>query len=193
MQFPTLLEGKRIRIYPLESEHAEPLFACGNDNEIWTYLPVKVESLSDMVQLVEKALQNKQQGLEYPLVVFDKELNRIVGSTRLLNINQPHRNLEIGWTWYSPEVWRSRVNTECKYLLFKYCFEELELIRVQLKADARNDRSNKAIKRIGAIQEGVMRQDRIMPDGFVRNANLYSIIDSEWPDVKQQLESYLND
>lgn len=192
MQFPTMLEGSRIRIYPLDISHAEQLFACGSRQEIWTYLAVKLETLPDMVQLIEKALQSKQLGLEYPFVVFDKELNRLVGSTRFLNINIPHRNLEIGWTWYSPEVWRTRVNTECKYELLKYGFEEMQLTRVQLKADSRNERSNRAIERIGAIKEGVLRQDRILPDGFKRNANLYSIIDTEWPDVKKKLESYLN-
>ncbi|WP_317890148.1 GNAT family N-acetyltransferase [Paenibacillus sabuli] len=96
----------------------------------------------------------------------------------------------MGWSWYTPEVWRSRVNTECKYELLKYCFEPFHALWVQFKADVRNDRSNHAIQRIGATHEGVLRQDRILQDGFIRNANLYSIIDSEWNEIKNRLEQY---
>lgn len=88
----------------------------------------------------------------------DLQSDEIVGSARFLNISLGHRNLEIGWTWYSPKVWRTHVNTECKYLLLTYCFEELQLVRMQLKADVRNERSNKAIVRIGATHEGVLRK-----------------------------------
>jgi RimJ/RimL family protein N-acetyltransferase len=193
MPFPTKLTGKRIQLHPLEMSHADGLYESANHQEIWTYLPNNVESLADMVQLIEGALSAKEAGLEYPFAVYDCELNRFVGSTRFLNISISNRNLEIGWTWYSPEVWRTRVNTECKYELLKYCFEEFKAVRVQLKADIRNERSNKAIARIGATKEGVLRQDRILYDGFIRNSNLYSIIDAEWPEVKNRLEQYLKD
>lgn len=191
MSFPSLIEGRRVQLYPLEMKHAPELFECAQDKRIWTYLPCIVQSIEDMQQLISEALTGKERGLEYPFVVWDKELRRLVGSTRFLNISLPNRNLEIGWTWYTPEVWRTRVNTECKYLLLNYCFEELQAVRVQLKADQRNERSNLAIQRIGALQEGVLRQDRILPDGYIRNSNLYSIIHSEWPTVKSRLEDML--
>ncbi len=191
MDFPSLLEGQRVRLLPLEAAHAEQLFQSGNHPEIWTYLPKKVDTLKHMIELVEEALQGKEKGLDYPLAVYDKQLERLVGSTRLLNISTVHRNFEIGWTWYSPTVWRTSVNTECKHLLLSYGFEQFRAVRIQLKADVRNDRSNRAIARIGAVKEGEVRQDRILPDGYIRTANLYSIIDTEWPDVKQKLEGYL--
>jgi RimJ/RimL family protein N-acetyltransferase len=179
-------------LIPLQTEHAEELFEQAKYPEIWTYLPLKVDRLEDMKQIVAKALAAKERGLEYPFAVYDKELRRLVGSTRFLNINLDHKNLEIGWTWYTPAVWRTRVNTECKYLLLNYCFEHLGLIRVQLKADTRNERSNRAIERIGATREGMLRKDRILHDGYVRNAYIYSIIRDEWEDVKRRLESYLS-
>lgn len=191
MTFPKMLEGSRVQLYPLELSQAEELFECGKHEGIWTFLPNEVKTLEDMILLIKGSLKSKEMGLEYPFVVFDKELNRLVGSTRLLNISVPNKNLEIGWTWYSPEVWRTKVNTECKYELLKYCFDEFKAVRVQFKADVRNDRSNKAIRRIGATHEGVLRQDRILHDGFIRNANIYSIINSEWQEVKNRLEEYL--
>lgn len=129
--------------------------------------------------------------MDYPFAVYDKQLQRYVGSTRYLNITLEHRNVEIGWTWYTPEVWRTRVNSECKYLLLKYGFEELNLLRVQFKTDSRNERSHYAILRIGATQEGVLRRERILHDGYIRNTNVYSIIDSEWPAVKGNFERIL--
>jgi RimJ/RimL family protein N-acetyltransferase len=140
--FPKLIEGKRIKLTPMELSHSEELFESGRYKEIWTYMPNKMDSLNDMIEFIDSALRDKETGLEYPFVVYDKELHKIVGSTRFLNISIPNRNLEIGYTWYSPEVWRSCVNTECKYELLKYCFEEFKAVRVQLKADVRNERSN---------------------------------------------------
>jgi RimJ/RimL family protein N-acetyltransferase len=187
-----VLEGSRVNLLPMVLEHSDELFECGKAEEIWTYLPTPVTSTQEMRQLVEDALLMREQGSEYPFVVFDKELGRIVGSTRFLNISLSNRNLEIGWTWYSPAVWRSRVNTECKYLLLCYCFENLRTVRVQFKADVRNTRSNRAIERIGAQREGLLRQDRIYSNGYVRDAYLYSIIDKQWDSVKMKLEHLLN-
>lgn len=185
------LIGNRVKLVPLRSSHVEDLFHAGREEIIWTYLPLKVSSLEDMKKLVEEALEQKVRGQQFPFVVIDLSTNEIVGSTRYLNILLSHRNLEIGWTWYSPQVWRTHVNTECKYLLLKHCFEELNLVRVQLKADVRNERSNKAILRIGAKHEGVLRKDRILHDGYIRDSNLYSIIAEEWPEVKARFEQQL--
>lgn len=185
------LIGNRVKLVPLRSSHVEDLFHAGREEIIWTYLPLKVSSLEDMKKLVEEALEQKARGQQFPFVVIDLSTNEIVGSTRYLNIMLSNRNMEIGWTWYSPQVWRTHVNTECKYLLLKHCFEELNLVRVQLKADVRNERSNKAILRIGAKHEGVLRKDRILHDGYIRDSNLYSIIAEEWPEVKARFEQQL--
>jgi N-acetyltransferase len=191
MPFPLLIEGQRIVLVPLTLNHAAPLFKCGNERIIWKYMPDEVVRLEDMTDIIKSSLTAKELGQEYPFAVFDKELERFVGSTRFLNISLPNKNLEIGWTWYTPEVWKTRVNTECKYELLKYCFEELGLVRVQFRADTRNERSNRALERIGAVKEGILRQDRILYDGYIRDANVYSIIDSEWPKVKQKLLDYM--
>jgi len=124
-------------------------------------------------------------------VIYDKQLDQIVGSTSFLSISIPNRNLEIEYTWFTPTVWRTRVNTECKYLLLKHCFETLKTIRVQLKTDRRNVRSQRAIERIGAIKEGTLRNQMIMPDAYLRDSVLYSIIDQEWASVKRKLERML--
>jgi RimJ/RimL family protein N-acetyltransferase len=185
------LTGTRVQLVPLELGHLEGLFAAGNDPEIWRYLPSRMRSLDDMKEIVLEALSLKTKDMQVPFTVMDLHTNEIIGTTRFLNMVLPNKNLEIGWTWYSPKVWRSIVNTECKYLLLKYCFEELGLVRVQFRADVRNERSNRAIKRIGAKHEGVLRKDRILHDGYIRDANLYSIIEEEWQEVKERFEQQL--
>jgi len=126
-----------------------------------------------------------------PFAVVDTLRNRIVGSTRLADISFPNRGVEIGWTWLDPSVWRTPINTECKYLLLKHCFETLDMIRVCLKTDSRNVRSQRAIERLGARREGILRSHRILPDGYARDSVYYSILASEWPDVRQTLEHSL--
>ena len=181
------LQGSRVILLPLGVQHIEPLYEALDDETIWTYLPGRMESYEDMSKLVAEALDARQQGKELPFVVYDKETQKIVGMTRLLSISEQHRSVEIGYTWYSASVWRTRVNTECKFLLLKYCFEELRTVRVQLKTDRRNARSNEAIARIGAVLEGVLRKERILHDGYIRDSVYYSVIDDEWEAVKQRL------
>ncbi|SFL95103.1 Protein N-acetyltransferase, RimJ/RimL family [Paenibacillus sp. 1_12] len=185
------LTGKRVKLVPLEQAHVQGLFAAGNDPQIWTYLPSKMNALEHMNELVLEALDAQENGLQLPFTIMDVQTNEIIGSTRFLNLSLPNKNLEIGWTWYSPKVWRTHVNTECKYLLLQYGFEELGLVRVQFRADARNERSNKAILRIGAKHEGTLRKDRILHNGFIRDTQQYSIIEAEWPGVKASLEAKL--
>lgn len=188
---PVELIGERVEIRPMEVYHIQELFDVGNNPDIWSYMPIKVQSLEDMRSLVNGALQAREQGTEFPFVIFDKDSGEIVGSTRFLNISIPNSNLEIGWTWLSPTVWRTRINTECKYLLLKYCFETLGTIRVQLKTDSRNLRSQQAIERMGAVKEGVLRNHMVMSDGFFRNSVYYSVIDQDWALVKDKLEDML--
>jgi RimJ/RimL family protein N-acetyltransferase len=192
IEVPVELAGERARLVPMEEKHAEALFEAGRFPEIWAYMPMKVETAGDMERMVTEALAAKEKGTELPFVVEDRETGRVVGSTRFLDIQTTHRQLEIGWTWYTPDVWRTRINTECKYLLLSYCFEELALVRVQLKTDGRNARSQRAIERIGGVKEGVLRRHRILPDGYIRDSVYYSVIAEEWPGVKQRLEAMLS-
>ncbi|NBI27717.1 GNAT family N-acetyltransferase [Chengkuizengella marina] len=186
------LIGERVKIIPLTEEHTNALFKAGQHEGIWDYMPRNVSNINDMKELVKEALSDKKKGTSLPFVIMDLQFNEIVGSTRFINIHLKDAHLEIGWTWLNPKVWRTRVNSECKYLLLNYCFEQANLNRVQFKADERNIRSLQAIERIGAQREGILRKDRILPDGFIRNTVYYSIIKEEWLDVKKRLESFLS-
>jgi RimJ/RimL family protein N-acetyltransferase len=190
---PIELLGQRVKIVPMETKHTEELFAAGGSLDIWTYMPMVVQTFGDMERLVNDALKEREQGTQFPFVIFDKDASKLVGSTRFLDISATNRSLEIGWTWLSPSVWRTKVNTECKYLLFKHCFETLGTIRVQLKTDSRNLRSQKAIERIGGVKEGVIRNHRILSDGYRRHSVYYSVIDEEWLGVKEKLEGFLDE
>nr|WP_166245419.1 GNAT family protein [Paenibacillus turpanensis] len=183
---PVVLTGQRVSLVPMEEGHTEGLFEAGNFPEIWTVTQGEISSLQDAEQYVRKALEQMNA---LPFVIVDKETDAIVGSTRFFDISLPNKGLEIGSTWLTPSKWRSYVNTECKYLLLKHCFETLHMIRVQLKTDSRNTRSQMAIERLGAVKEGVLRNHMILPDGYIRDSVYYSILDREWPNVKQHLES----
>ena len=189
---PVELSGKRACLLPMTLAHVPALFAIGQDDAIWSYLPEHPRTLSDFQDWVQTALAEQASGMELPFVIVDRELDQVVGSTRLVDISLRHRQAEIGWTWHSPAVWHTRINTECKYLLLCHAFETLDLVRVCFKTDARNQRSQAAIERLGAVKEGVMRRHRILPDGFLRDSVYYSIISDEWPDVKTRLEGFLH-
>ncbi|MFD1674542.1 GNAT family N-acetyltransferase [Alicyclobacillus fodiniaquatilis] len=189
---PVELIGKRAKLIPMDESHTADLFEAGWDRSIWTYMPDIAETMDDMRHLVSLALSARDKGTELPFVIVDQHSNKIVGSTRFLDISIPNRHLEVGWTWLSPSVWRTRINTECKYLLLRHGFEQLDMIRVQIKTDGRNVRSQQAIERIGGVKEGVLRKHRILHDGYVRDSVYYSVIAEEWPGVKSRLEKMLS-
>jgi RimJ/RimL family protein N-acetyltransferase len=141
--------------------------------------------------MVLDILARAEKGTDLPFTVIHLASGRVAGATRYLNIMPNDRGLEVGGTWYGPEFQRTIVNTECKYVLFKHAFETLGAIRVQLKTDSRNERSQKAIERIGAVKEGVLRNHMILPDGGYRHSVFYSVLDSEWDGVKKRLEEML--
>ncbi len=183
----TVLQGERVLLTPLKYEHIDSLFQCSSFPEIWEQLPIKVNTRKEMENYIQKAILGRERGEEFPYVVYDKKLNKIVGMTRFLRISQPNKNLNVGWTWYSPEVWRTRINTECKYLLFKYAFEVWKAVRVEIITTISHSRSQKAIERLGAKKEGVLRKKYRGLDYVV-----YSIIDDDWYEVKRGLETMLN-
>ncbi len=136
-------------------------------------------------------LSRQAAGTDLPFAVIHLASDRVAGATRFMEMRQQHRGLEIGGTWYGVDFQRTAVNTECKYLLLKYAFEKLDCVRVQFKADARNERSIKAIERIGAKWEGVLRNHYVLKDGRLRDSVYFSILDQEWGEVKTRLESML--
>jgi RimJ/RimL family protein N-acetyltransferase len=136
-------------------------------------------------------LSRARRGTDLPFAVVHLASGRLAGATRYMNMMPNDRGLEIGGTWYGTEFQRSAVNTECKYLLMTYAFETLRAIRVQLKTDLLNERSQRAIERLGAKKEGVLRNHMILPDGRIRDSVFYSILDSEWIEVKKKLEAML--
>ncbi|MHA4088063.1 GNAT family N-acetyltransferase [Bacillus cereus] len=157
------------------------------NKEIWMYLISIMDSYQDMEQYVQVALKGFEEGTDLPFVVVDQKTNEIVGSTRLYSISNDNKTVELGQTWYHPSVHRTSINTECKYMLLQYAFEELQMLRVQIKTDLRNEKAQRAIERLGAVKEGVLRNERKLPHGYIRDAVVYSIIASEWPVIKEQL------
>jgi N-acetyltransferase len=188
---PITLTGERVRLEPITRDHAAGLLEAGQSLDIWAYMPMAVNTEEAVHTFIENALRGMEAGTDHVFTIFDQETGRILGSTRYLDIQPANRNLEIGWTWLNPSVWRTRVNTECKFLLLRHAFETLGCLRVQIKADGRNERSKTAIARLGATYEGTLRKQRIMWDGYVRDSAYFSILDNEWPDVKTRLEGFL--
>lgn len=182
----TQLIGERVSLIPLEIEHTDLLFQCSRSPEIWKHLPIKIQTKKEMEDFIQKAILGRVRGEEFPFSVFDNKLNRMVGMTRYLRISYVHKNLNVGWTWYSPEVWRTQVNTESKYLLLKYAFEVLKVVRVEIITTLNHNRSQRAIERLGAKKEGIFRKKYNGLDYVV-----YSIIDEDWRDVKKRLETFL--
>ncbi|MGG1661211.1 GNAT family N-acetyltransferase [Brevibacillus sp. NRS-1366] len=188
---PVTLEGKLVRLEPMGSHHIEGLWEAGRFEQIWTYMSIDMAKPEDARDFVEQALKNEREGTELPFVIVNQENGEIIGSTRFLTISRRDRGLEIGFTWLTPSVWKMSINTECKWLLLRHCFETLGCIRVQLKTDSRNLNSQRAIKRIGGIYEGVLRNHMVLRDGYIRDSVYFSIVDREWPSVNEKLQLLL--
>lgn len=161
------------------------------DGELWNLKVTAVPSASTIDSYIATAVAGRDAGSMLPFVIVQQASGRIIGSTRFWKIDRTNRKMEIGHTWLSQSVQRTGVNTEAKYLLLGYAFEVLQAVRVQFTTDELNDRSRAAILRIGAKQEGIVRHERIMPDGRKRNSVRFSIIDDEWCEVKARLEVLL--
>lgn len=182
------LVNDRAMLRLMHVNDIESLFTIVEGNkEIWKHLTVKMDSYQDMEQYVQVAIKGFEGETDLPFVVVDQKTNEIVGSTRLYSISNDNKTVELGQTWYHPSVHRTSINTECKYMLLQYAFEELHMLRVQIKTDLRNEKAQIAIERLGAVKEGVLRNERQLPNGYVRDAVVYSIIASEWPVIKEQL------
>ncbi|MGW8249726.1 MAG: GNAT family N-acetyltransferase [Anaerolineales bacterium] len=189
---PVILNGHVVRLEPLSEAHVPNLTEAALDESIWLYMRYgKIMTQRDMAEWVSGLLRLQAAGTDLPFAVILQETGRAIGSTRYLDIQLHNRALEIGGTWYGVDYQRTAVNTECKYMLLRHAFEALGCVRVQFKTDVRNLRSQKALERIGAVREGVLREHMILPDGYLRSSVYYSILKSEWQKVKPMLEDKL--
>jgi RimJ/RimL family protein N-acetyltransferase len=188
---PVILEGQYVRLEPLRPEHATGLAEIGLDEDLWKWIPTPVRTPAEMSSYVQTALKEQANGSALAFVLIEKASGRTIGSTRYGNIERAHYRLEIGWTWVARQWQRSPINTEAKYLLLRHAFETLKCIRVELKTDSLNDRSRAAILRIGAREEGTFRNHMVTASGRIRHTVYFSIVDSEWPEIKARLEARL--
>jgi RimJ/RimL family protein N-acetyltransferase len=188
---PIHLAGRLVRLEPLQETHFTGLIESGADAGIWTHLPFDGSDAERLLRELKIAILNRTMGSQYPFTIIAQDSGLILGSTRFFDIFEEHRKLEIGWTWYRPDAWGKGYNIECKLLLLTYAFEDLGVNRVQLKTRTTNQRSRAAIEKIGAVYEGCLRADRIMPDGSIRDTVVYSFIRDEWSAAKAHLEHLL--
>ena len=188
---PVTLSGRHLRLEPLSLDHLERLCEIGFEESLWRWGVSSIQSVADMRDYVATALQAQAEGTALPFVTIENSSDRIVGSTRYANIDKENRRLEIGWTWIAPPWQRTVINTEAKYLMLLHAFEVLGCNRVEFKTDSLNDQSRRALLRIGATEEGTFRNHMIVRDGRLRHSVFFSIINSEWPGVKANLEEKL--
>ena len=189
---PVTLSGNVVFLEPLAESHAEGLFSSGKDPSIWTYLPYRpFDGVESAMEFIRETRRMADSGSIRPFAIRLLHSREVVGTTRFMDIRIPDRGVEIGGTWVAREFQRTGVNTECKYLLLRHAFESAGAVRVQLKTDGRNLNSQRAIERIGAVREGVLRRHMALPDGFIRDTVYFSILDYEWPAVKARLNDFM--
>jgi RimJ/RimL family protein N-acetyltransferase len=186
-----ILAGAHVRLEPLTLQHLAALCEVGLAPELWRWTTGSVATLEDMRDYIEAALAAEKAGTATPYATVEQKSGRVVGSTRFMNIDRANKRVEIGSTWVAPEWQRTAVNTEAKYLMFRHAFEDMGCIRVELKTDALNEQSRRAILRIGAKEEGIFRNHMICYGGRIRDSVYFSVIDSEWPAVKAAMEARL--
>lgn len=189
---PVTLSGRDVRLEPLGDEHVGDLFAAAQDDEVWRWMPARRPTTQDaMREMVDAARTELARGQRTAWAIVAASTGRAIGSTSYLDIVPEHRRVEIGWTWLGREWWRTSVNTEAKLLLLGRAFDDLGAVRVALKTDAANERSQVAIERIGGVREGTLRAHMVRPDGSRRDSVYFSILGSEWPAVRDRLEGRL--
>lgn len=188
------LEGRRVALEPLAEAHAPDLYAAAQDERIWPWMPYDASASPQAFgRFFGDALAAARRGEEVPFAAVDLSTGHAVGSTRYMALAPEHLRLEIGWTWYSPAVWGTGLNVECKLLLLTHAFERLGARRVELKTDERNERSRGAMLAFGAVFEGIHRKHMVTRGGGVRNTAWYSVTDDEWPAVRERLQARLGE
>ena len=190
---PVHLRGDRVVLAPLDPSHAEGLVTAAGDLEIWRYF--RGGTLVDrpaMDHYIEEMRRRQEAGTDLPFTILESPGGRPIGMTRFMEIDRENRSVEIGGTWLSRPLWGTGINPEAKFLMLRYAFETEAVIRVQIKSDARNLRSQRAIEALGAVREGILRHQVILPDGFRRDSVYYSILEEEWSGVKRRLETRIS-
>ena len=190
---PVTLEGSVVRLAPLDHNHAELFWEAAKDDleNIFRWIPYPMQTAADFQVLVKKAFDEQERGESVVFATIERSSDKVIGSTRFMNIDRLNRRVEIGSTWIAPAWQRTAVNTEAKYLMLRHAFEVWQCIRVELKTDALNQKSRNAILRIGAKEEGTLRKHLVTWTGRIRDSVYFSILDSEWPEAKARLEAML--
>ena len=184
---PITLQGQHATLEPLAHAHEDALRRAAGDGELWRLWYTSIAPPEKMGEYIAAALDMREKLGAMPFVVRANATGEIVGCTRYFHVDAPNRRLEIGYTWYAKSVQRTAINTECKILLLTHAFETLECVAVEFRTHWFNHASREAIARLGAKQDGVLRNHQISPDGSYRDTVVFSIIESEWPAVKRHL------
>jgi N-acetyltransferase len=188
---PVTLEGQFVRLEPLALTHVDALAAVGLDPDLWKWTTVSVRTADEMRAYVQSAIDDRAAGRALPFATIERATGTAIGCTRFMNISMPDKRVEIGSTWVASPWQRTATNTEAKLLMLRHAFESLGCIRVELKTDRLNERSRNAITRIGGVEEGILRQHMITASGRLRDTVYFSILDREWPGVRDRLEARL--
>jgi N-acetyltransferase len=186
-----VLKGAYVRLEPLQLKHLDLLWEIAADKKIWRWYPFQLDTHVNLRDYLEDSVRQRERGLHLPFVTIDEKSGKIVGSTRFMNIDVANKRVEIGSTWLALQWQRTYINTEAKLLMLTHAFENWECVRVELKTDALNEQSRHAILRLGAREEGILRKHVITESGRIRDTVYYSIINTEWPEVRAGLKSKL--
>ena len=186
------LGGKLVKLVPLTLEHASGLALAVQDGNLWELWYTSTPEVENVSTYIKKAMQEYENDTSLPFAVLEKTSGKVIGTTRYMNANPAHKRLEIGTTWYAKSYQRTGVNTACKYLLLKYAFEQLNCIAVEFRTHGHNIQSRNAIARLGAKQDGILRNHRVDDAGCLADTVVFSILNSEWGVVKRALEFKMN-
>jgi len=188
---PLTLEGSAVRLEPIRRDHAQLFWQAAKDalDDIFRWIPYSMKTPEDFDRLLDKAFAEQARGESIVFATVERSSQRVIGSTRFMNIDRPNRRVEIGSTWIAPAWQRTAVNSEAKFLMLRHAFETWQCVRVELKTDALNQKSRNAILRLGAKEEGTLRKHLVTWTGRIRDSVYFSILDTEWPEVKSRLES----
>jgi len=189
---PVVLSGNLVRLEPLTTAHVTGLTRIGLHPDLWKWTTTRITNESEMAEYVETALSWQRAGTALPFVTLSAHSGEVIGTSRFANIDRPNRRMEIGWTWVTPEYQRTGANVEAKLLMMQHAFEELGCIRVEFKTDSFNEKSRRALLGIGAKEEGTLRNHMVVWDGRLRHSVYYSVIESEWPELKALLRPRLD-
>lgn len=189
--FLEILQNEIVRLEPIDHSHIDGIFKAAAYPVIWEHMSVELLTIESVIHYVEDGIKKREAKTDYVFVIIEQSTGQLVGATTYMDLSLQHKRLEIGSTWLTPRVWRTNINTNCKYLLLKYGFEQLGMQRIQIKTGHENIRSQKAIERLGAVKEGILRNHMIRKEGIIRHTVMYSIISDEWDNVQERFEKVL--